>query len=76
MWTLRSYKPYKNFPSVTYFWIDSDGIVRHQRDVSLIGFLPVTMESLIGKSYKSVIGLRKVKTKATQEQLQKGILVL
>lgn len=76
MWTLRSYKPYRSFPSVTYFWIDSDGIVRHQRDISPSGFLPVTMESLIGKSYKSVIGLRKVNTKATQEQLEKGILVL
>lgn len=76
MWTLRSYKPYKNFPSVTYFWIDSDGIVQYQRDVSAYGNIPVQMASIVGKHYKSVIGLRKVNTKATQEQLQKGILVL
>ncbi len=76
MWTLRSYKPYKNFPSVTYFWIDSDGIVQYQRDVSSYGNIPVQTASIVGKHYKSVVGLRKVKTNATQEQLQKGILVL
>lgn len=76
MWTLRSFKPYKNFPSTTYFWIDTEGIVRHQRDIAQIGCIPVTMESIVGKSYKSVVGLKREKTKATQEELSKGILVL
>lgn len=72
-WTLHCYKTYKNFPSVTYFWSEN-GIVKFQRDICPVGFLPVVMESIVGNPLKLYAGIKKVNTKMSQEQLSRGWL--
>lgn len=75
MWNLYKIKPYKDYPSTTYFWTDDNGIIQFQRDVSPLGYLPIEGDSCIGCNVKETIA-KKCKNKMTQEQLQKGYLFI
>lgn len=75
-WTLRSIRPYPDFPSVTYFWVDGNNIVRFQREITPLGFIPVQCENIVGRNFREIKGTRLVKSKATQEQLKQGWMIL
>lgn len=80
-WTLYKTKPFPNFPSETYFWLEN-GIVKYQRENTSLGCVPVNLEDCIGNTIKEVresfpdLKFTKVKTKMNQEQLSKGWLIL
>lgn len=76
MWTLRKIKPFDSFPAIVYFWCDGGGIVRFQRTITPLGFMEPSFESVVGEHWHKITGTTRVKSKATQEQLQKGWLVL
>jgi hypothetical protein len=76
LWTLRKFKPCPTYPSITYFWVDEHDIVRFQREVSSLGFLPLSCKNIVGRNFHEIVGTRLVKSKATQEQLKQGWLVL
>ncbi len=80
-WTLWSHKPYKDFPSVWYFWIDPENIIRFGRSIESLGFLKVDLKidlwegKKISSSEMKKMGCNKVNTKMTQEQLSLGWLI-
>ena len=75
MWTLYKIKPYKDYPSQTYFWVNDQNIIVFQRDITPLGYVPVQVESVIGWSIKA-IKAKKINHKATQEQMEMGWLLL
>ena len=77
MWTLYKIKPYKDYPSTTYFWVDNQGVIVYKRDIAPLGYIEVRVEGAVGHSIKDlVIKAKKVKHKASQEQMEKGWLLL
>jgi hypothetical protein len=88
-WSLYKWLPYKNYPSVNYFWVNPDGMVKYTRSVEDYGYLPaMSLTDAIGcdieeikKYLDNMFGttgkVTKVKTsKMTEEQLSKGMLIL
>jgi hypothetical protein len=75
MWNLYKIKPYKDYPSTTYFWVDENNVVQFQRSIAPVGYVKVEAENCIGFNIKETIA-KKCKTKMTQEELKKGWLFL
>jgi len=75
MWTLYKIKPYKDYPSTTYFWVDDQNNIVYQRDITPLGYVPVQVESAIGHSIKEITA-KKITHKANQEQMEMGWLLL
>ncbi len=86
-WSLYKWQPYKDYPSIHYFWIDPDGVIKYTRSVEPLGYMPAfdlsdwidcyfdkkAIESITETNGK----VTKVKTnKMTEEQLSQGMLYL
>ena len=39
-WSLYKWQQYKDYPSINYFWVDPNGVIRFTRSVEPIGYLP------------------------------------
>jgi len=76
MWTLYKIKPYKDYPSTTYFWVDDQGMIVYKRDIAPLGYIEVPVEPSVGYPIKNMMGVKKVKHKANQEQMEMGWLLL
>jgi len=77
MWTLYKIKPYKDYPSTTYFWVDDQGVIVFQRNIAPIGYVEIQVENAIGRSIKEIKTKKvKVSHKANQEQMEQGWLLL
>jgi hypothetical protein len=88
-WSLYKWQPYKDYPSVNYFWVNPDGVIKHTRSVEPLGYLPVfDMSDAVDCNFKeerrNLDALEatngkviKVKVKKmTDEQLSQGMLRL
>jgi hypothetical protein len=83
-WSLYKHQPYNDYPSINYFWVDPDGVIRFTRSVEPIGYMPVLdMSNFIDldlsflKAYLINKKVTKVKVKKmTEEQLSQGMLYL
>ncbi len=79
-WNLWSYKPFKDYHSVWYFWINPDGVVKYCRSVESLGFMSTGLipelwiELDVTYKFMRKLGAKKVNTKMTQEELSKGWL--
>ena len=85
-WSLYSWKPFKTYPSVHYFWVDPNGTIVYERSVEPLGYIPafnlsevVTqqmpgMKKLI-EQYGDLTGeVKKFKHSMTDDELSRGIL--
>jgi hypothetical protein len=83
-WSLYKWQQYKDYPSINYFWVDPNGVIRFTRSVEPIGYLPaadmsnfVELDLSFLKKYLINQKVAKVKTKKmTEEQLSQGMLIL
>jgi hypothetical protein len=88
-WSLYKWKPYKDYPSVNYFWVNPDGIIKYTRSVEPWGYLAgVDLSDMVDcyfdeakKHIEKTNGTNSKVTKAkvrkmTEEQLSKGMLFL
>jgi hypothetical protein len=85
-WSLYSWKPFKTYPSVHYFWVAPNGTIVYERSVEPLGYLPafnlseVVTQQMPGmrkliEQYGDLTGVvKKVKTDMTDEQLSRGVL--
>jgi hypothetical protein len=86
-WSLYKWQPHKDYPSVHYFWVNPEGIIKHTRSIEPYGYLPSfylsdwvdyyfdkkEIEDITNTNGK----VTKVKaSKMTEEQLSQGILIL
>lgn len=78
IWKLYKYQPRKDYPSVWYFWVNPDGVIIYQRCVSSLGCMDFYIDMVVGGTIKPkpYPNMKPVKSKATQEQLSKGWLML
>ena len=82
-WTLWSFTPRKDYPSVIYFWIDPNSVVKYCRSIEPIGFMPLQLDfsfwinRRVNLKYMNKFGCKKVTNgyaKMTQEELSQGCL--
>ena len=82
-WTLWSYKPFKDYPSTWYFWINPDGVVKYCRSIEPSGFNPtglvpeVWLNLGVTPNFMRKFGAKKVTNgyaKMSQEELSQGYL--
>jgi hypothetical protein len=85
-WQLYSWKPFKTYPSVHYFWVDPNGTIVYERSVEPIGYIPafnlseVVTQQVVGmkkliEQYGDLTGeVKKVKHSMTDDELSRGIL--
>ncbi len=77
IWKLYKFQLFDGYHSFIYVWTE-DGIVRHQRAIHDIGFLPIAFDDIRGQELKvwnKDKDFKIVKTKMTQEELSKGYLI-
>ena len=85
-WSLYSWKPFKTYPSVHYFWVDPNDTIIYERSIEPIGYIPafnlsdVVTQQMSGmkkliEQYGDLTGIvKKVKTDMTDDELSRGIL--
>jgi hypothetical protein len=85
-WSLYSWKPFKTYPSVHYFWVNSNDTIVYERSVEPLGYIPafnlseVVTQQMSGmkkliEQYGDLTGIvKKVKTDMTDDELSRGIL--
>ena len=85
-WSLYSWKPFKTYPSVHYFWVNSNDTIVYERSVEPLGYIPafnlseVVTQQMSGmkkliEQYDDLTGIvKKVKTDMTDDELSRGIL--
>ena len=89
-WSLYLWKPYKNFPSKIYIWVNPNGVITFAREILPLGYtktfdtgfliekkLKVIRKMLLEPVYserKLNTKITKQQTKMTQEQLAQGQL--
>lgn len=77
-WTLYKFVPKKDYPSVTYLWVNELGKIVYQRSVEDIGYMPIKVTNMIGTYIEDYLmwQFKKVNHKMNDVQLAKGWLVL
>ena len=85
-WSLYSWKPFKTYPSVHYFWVNSNDTIVYEGSVEPLGYIPafnlseVVTQQMSGmkkliEQYDDLTGIvKKVKTDMTDDELSRGIL--
>ncbi len=78
-WIVYKYQPNKDYPSIWYFWINPDGIIKYCRSIEPLGFMPIYLDVQSWQDKKVDIevlrklGCVKYKTELSQEYLSRGI---
>ena len=75
-WSLYKYTPNPEYPSITYFWVDENKVVKFQRSIEKLGFAPIKLDNIVGLRI-SAFNVKKVSNhRMTDEHLKKGWLIL
>ncbi len=81
-WSLWKCKPQGGYPCTVYFWLNPAKLICSSRSAEPLGFMSISFGDVIGNSISELrmqypgIRFSKAKHKMTDEQLEKGWLIL